>query len=126
MFSFYFLEGGSCLFTFNSWHFHMQQIALQAGKGNEDVRIFVKVDDKEILLGTLSDDKYPHFTTDLIFHKEFELLHTSKTRSIFIIGYKYSKLKMCSRKNSKLRTKYPFFFLLASLLKEAPVEFFVP
>ncbi|XP_072149977.1 uncharacterized protein [Setaria viridis] len=37
--------------------FRVSQIALHAGKGNGDVRIFVKVDDKEILLGTLSDDK---------------------------------------------------------------------
>ncbi|CAD6235405.1 unnamed protein product [Miscanthus lutarioriparius] len=36
---------------------HISQIALQAGKGNEDVRIFMKVDDKEFLIATLSDDK---------------------------------------------------------------------
>lgn len=106
---FYFLEGGSCLFTFSSWHFHMQQIALQPGKGNEDVRIFVKVDNKEILIGTLSDDKYPHFVTGLIFEKEFELLHTSKTRNISIIGYKYNKL----------RRQYPLLFLACIFTKRS-------
>ena len=49
--SFYFLEGGSCLFTVQILAFHIiQQIALQAGKGNEDTRIFVKVDENEFLI----------------------------------------------------------------------------
>uniref|UniRef100_A0A0A9GI37 C2H2-type domain-containing protein n=1 Tax=Arundo donax TaxID=35708 RepID=A0A0A9GI37_ARUDO len=70
---------------------HLSLIALQAGKGNEDVRVFVKVDGKEILIGTLSVDRYPQYRTDLVFEKEFELLHTSKTSNISAIGYKFSK-----------------------------------
>ncbi|KAL6616582.1 hypothetical protein ACP70R_038852 [Stipagrostis hirtigluma subsp. patula] len=69
---------------------HLSQIALQAGKENGHVRVFVKVDGKELLIGTLSVDKYPQHTTDLVFEKEFELLHTSKTSNISAIGYKFS------------------------------------
>jgi hypothetical protein len=35
------------------------KIALQDNKGNEDVRVFVKVGGKEFPIGTLSVDKYP-------------------------------------------------------------------
>ncbi|CAO1942726.1 unnamed protein product [Urochloa humidicola] len=80
---------------------HISQVALQAGKGNEDVRIFVKVDDKEILIGTLSDDKYPHYATELIFEKEFELRHTSLTRKISILGYKYNRLERKSSSSTE-------------------------
>jgi hypothetical protein len=69
----------------------------------------VKAGDKEILLGTLSDDKYPHYRTDMSFEEEFELLHTSETRSISIIGFK----------RSKLGRKYPFpFFPFLHLYKK--------
>ncbi|KAJ1286729.1 hypothetical protein BS78_03G374600 [Paspalum vaginatum] len=74
---------------------HLSQIALQDGKGNEDVRVFVKVDGKEFLIGTLSVDKYPQYTTSLVFEKEFELLHTSKSTNISALGFKISK---CERK----------------------------
>ena len=60
------------------------------------------------IFDSLSDDKYPHYSTDLFFDKEFELLQTSKTRNISIIGYKYSKLER----------EYPIFFFFASLPKK--------
>ncbi|XP_062208695.1 histone deacetylase HDT2-like [Phragmites australis] len=75
---------------------HMSQIALHDGKENEDVRVYVKIDGKEILIGTLSVDKYPQYVTDLVFEKEFELLHTSKTYNISAIGYKCSKREIKS------------------------------
>lgn len=84
-----------------------QQITLQAGKGNEDVRIFMKVDGREFLIATLSDDKYPHHRTDLYLEKEFELLHSSKTRSISVLGNNISNLEI----------KYPFCFFYAEKLK---------
>ncbi|XP_021305986.1 histone deacetylase HDT2 isoform X2 [Sorghum bicolor] len=70
---------------------HVSQIALQDSKGNEDVRVFVKADGKKFLIGTLSVDKYPQYTTSLVFEKEFELLHTSKTSTISALGYKFSE-----------------------------------
>ncbi|XP_066316722.1 histone deacetylase HDT3-like [Miscanthus floridulus] len=80
---------------------HISQIALQAGKGNEDVRIFMKVDGREFFIATLSDDKYPHHKTDLYLEEEFELLHSSKTRSISVIGNNFSNLEIKSDTSSE-------------------------
>lgn len=96
----------NCL-LFGCWNCNAQQITLQAGKGNEDVRIFMKVDGREFLIATLSDDKYPHHRTDLYLEKEFELLHSSKTRSISVLGNNISNLEI----------KYPFCFFYAEKLK---------
>ncbi|CAD6335724.1 unnamed protein product [Miscanthus lutarioriparius] len=49
------------------WSF---KIALQDSKGNEDVKVFVKVNGKEFPIGTLSVDKYPQYTTSLVFEKD--------------------------------------------------------
>uniref|UniRef100_A0A0A9H363 Hdt102 n=1 Tax=Arundo donax TaxID=35708 RepID=A0A0A9H363_ARUDO len=73
----------------------VSQIALQAGKGNENVEVFVEVGGKRLLIGTLSVDRHPQYTIELVFEKEFELLHTSKTSNISVIGYKFSE---CERK----------------------------
>lgn len=50
--------------------------------------MYVKVDDQKLAIGTLSIDKYPQIQFDLVFDKEFELSHTSKTTSVFFSGYK--------------------------------------
>ncbi|RLN23136.1 uncharacterized protein C2845_PM07G32200 [Panicum miliaceum] len=76
---------------------HISQIALQDDKGNEDVRVFVKVDGNRILIGTLSVDKHPQCTIGLVFEKEFELLHTSKNSNISALGFKFRE---CERKSS--------------------------
>ncbi|CAO1942727.1 unnamed protein product [Urochloa humidicola] len=68
---------------------HISQIALQDDKGNENVRVFVKVGGNEILIGTLSAFKFPQCTIGLVFEKEFELLHTSKISNISALGYKF-------------------------------------
>lgn len=57
------------------------------------MRIFVKVDGKKFLIGTLSVDKFPQHTTSIVFEKEFELLHTSKTSTISALGFKYINIK---------------------------------
>ncbi|CAL4946021.1 unnamed protein product [Urochloa decumbens] len=75
---------------------HISQIALQDDKGNENVRVFVKVGGNEILIGTLSADKFPQCTIGLVFEKEFALLHTSKTSKISALGYKFRESKSCS------------------------------
>ena len=74
------------------------QIALQDDKGDEDVRVFVKVNGNRILIGTLSVDKYPQCKIGLVFEKEFELMHTSKNSNISAIGFKFREGKR----------KYPF------------------
>jgi len=40
------------------------------------------------VLGTLSAEKHPQITCDLIFESDFELSHSSKTTSVFLCGYK--------------------------------------
>ncbi|RCV28680.1 hypothetical protein SETIT_5G422100v2 [Setaria italica] len=75
---------------------HVSQIALQDDKGNEDVRVFVKVGGNEILVGTLSVDKYPQCMIGLVFEKEFELRHTSKNSNISALGYKFCETKSYS------------------------------
>ncbi|PUZ53377.1 hypothetical protein GQ55_5G047900 [Panicum hallii var. hallii] len=75
---------------------HISQIALQDDKGNEDVRVFVKVDGNRIPIGTLSVDKYPQCKIGLVFEKEFELLHSSKTSNISALGFTFRGHKIKS------------------------------
>ncbi|KAL5227010.1 hypothetical protein ABZP36_015275 [Zizania latifolia] len=69
------------------FYYHISQIALGPGELNGNVQVFVKVDGKRTPLGTLSAENCPQFATDLVFEKEFELLHTSKTCDVFFCGY---------------------------------------
>ncbi|KAL6840372.1 hypothetical protein ACP4OV_030182 [Aristida adscensionis] len=79
----------------------ISQIAIQDGKGNEIVEVFVEVDGKRLLIGTLSVDRHPQYATELVFEKKFEFLHTSKTRNISIIGYKFHELERKSSISAK-------------------------
>jgi hypothetical protein len=68
---------------------HLSQAALgETKKGSENVVVSVKVDDKKLVLGTLSAEKHPQIMCDLIFNSYFELSHSSKTTSVFLCGYK--------------------------------------
>ena len=64
------------------------QAALGESKKSDSALMYVKVDDQKLAIGTLSIDKYPQIQFDLVFDKEFELSHTSKTTSVFFSGYK--------------------------------------
>ncbi|XP_019425536.1 PREDICTED: histone deacetylase HDT1-like isoform X4 [Lupinus angustifolius] len=57
-------------------------------KGGEPVLLYVKFDDQKLVLGTLSSDKFPQISYDLIFEKEFELSHNWKHGSVFFNGYR--------------------------------------
>jgi Nucleoplasmin-like domain len=57
-------------------------------KTNENVPLFVKCDDKKLVVGTLSGDKCAQIQYDLVFEKEFELSHSSKNVSVYFCGYK--------------------------------------
>ncbi|XP_051227695.1 histone deacetylase HDT2 isoform X2 [Lolium perenne] len=70
-------------------YYHLSQIALEDGKAKENVEVFVKTDDKRIMLCTLSVDNDPHFVTGLVFKKKFELLHSSMNSNICFTGYKF-------------------------------------
>ena len=57
-------------------------------KGNESTPIFVKFGDQKLVLGTLSQEKFPQLSFDLVFEKEFELSHNCKNGSVYFAGYK--------------------------------------
>ncbi|RDX67843.1 Histone deacetylase HDT3, partial [Mucuna pruriens] len=47
-------------------------------KGGEPVALYVKFGNQKLVLGTLSSDRFPQISYDLIFEKEFELSHNWK------------------------------------------------
>ncbi|MQL94551.1 hypothetical protein Taro_027232 [Colocasia esculenta] len=72
-------------------YLHLSQASLgesKKDKGNESVPVYLKFDDKQLVIGTLSADKCPQITYDLVFEKEFELSHSWKKGSVFFVGYK--------------------------------------
>jgi hypothetical protein len=48
----------------------------------------LKFGDQKLVLGTLSQEKFPQLSFDLVFEKEFELSHNSKSGSVYFVGYK--------------------------------------
>ncbi|XP_010541299.1 PREDICTED: histone deacetylase HDT2-like [Tarenaya hassleriana] len=70
---------------------HISQASLgetNGKKGGESVPLFVKIGDKKLVLGTLSQENFPQISFDLVFEKEFELSHNWKNGSVYFIGYK--------------------------------------
>ncbi|XP_019458892.1 PREDICTED: histone deacetylase HDT1-like [Lupinus angustifolius] len=70
---------------------HLSQAALgesKKDKANEPVVLHLKVGEQKIVLGTLSRDKIPQTTLEVVLDKEFELSHSSKSSSVFFCGYK--------------------------------------
>ncbi|KAL3532043.1 hypothetical protein ACH5RR_005564 [Cinchona calisaya] len=60
---------------------HLSQASIgeiKKEKGNESVCLFVNVDGKKLVLGTLFSDKLPQQQFDLVFDREFELSHNWK------------------------------------------------
>ncbi|XP_024031880.1 histone deacetylase HDT1 isoform X2 [Morus notabilis] len=68
---------------------HLSQACLGESetKSKEPILLSVKVADKKFVLGTLSLEKIPQLTFDLVFEKEFELTHNWKHGSIYLCGY---------------------------------------
>ncbi|KAB5561577.1 hypothetical protein DKX38_006534 [Salix brachista] len=68
---------------------HLSQAALgeSSKKGNESVPLFLKFDEKKLVLGTLSPENIPQLSFDLVFEREFELSHNWKNGSVFFCGY---------------------------------------
>ncbi|KAG9155433.1 hypothetical protein Leryth_009873 [Lithospermum erythrorhizon] len=69
---------------------HLSQASIGEVKANKNeiVSIFVNVDGKKLVLGTLLSDKLPQQLFDLVFDRDFELSHNSKSGSIYFFGYK--------------------------------------
>ncbi|KAK6943976.1 Nucleoplasmin-like domain, partial [Dillenia turbinata] len=87
---------------------HLSQACLgeaKKDKGNESVCLYVKTGDKKLVLGTLSADKFPQISFDLVLEKNFELSHNWKNGSVYFCGYK-----------SVLPSEYPFYFLFLLLV----------
>lgn len=56
-------------------------------KSSESVALFVNVDGKKLVLGTLFPDKLPQQQFDLVFDRDFELSHNWKNGSVYFYGY---------------------------------------
>lgn len=54
----------------------------------ERICLFVKVDEQNLALGTLSSEKFPQISFDLVFEKKFELSHNWKNGSVYFTGYR--------------------------------------
>lgn len=69
---------------------HISQAALgegKKGKGNDIVPLWVNINGKKLVLGSLSSEKFPQVSFDLVFEKEFELSHDWKDGSVYFCGY---------------------------------------
>lgn len=60
---------------------------IKKDKANESICIFVNIDGKKLVLGTLSPEKLPQQVFDLVFDKEFQLSHNWKNGSVYFYGY---------------------------------------
>ncbi|KAI9080150.1 hypothetical protein K1719_037828 [Acacia pycnantha] len=69
---------------------HLSQAALgeAKSKASEPVILYLKIDDQKLVLGTLSQEKFPQLSFDLVLEKKFELSHNWKSGSVFFCGYK--------------------------------------
>jgi hypothetical protein len=107
---------------------------------SENIVVFVKVGDQKLVIGTLSADKHPQVSCDLIFDEAFELSHNSKTTSVFLCGYKSVMPDTCDSDEDEgkvlrsiaaavlilfigtIETKYFFFISDEEMEAEVPVK----
>lgn len=66
---------------------HLSQACLGESKSKEQVFLYVKVGNQKLVLGTLSSEKFPQASFDLVFDKDFELSHSGKQGSVYVTGY---------------------------------------
>ncbi|XP_054812292.1 histone deacetylase HDT1-like isoform X2 [Prosopis cineraria] len=69
---------------------HLSQAALgeAKNKASEPVILYLKFGDQKLVLGTLSQEKFPQLSFDLVLEKKFELSHNWKHGSVYFCGYK--------------------------------------
>lgn len=70
---------------------HISQASLgeiKKDKGNELVCLYANIGGQKLVLGTLSAEKFPQISFDLVFEKKFELSHNWKNGSVYFCGYK--------------------------------------
>ncbi|CAH2072152.1 unnamed protein product [Thlaspi arvense] len=61
---------------------HVSQASLDEGKRGESALLYVTVDGKKLVIGTLSQGNIPQISFDLVFEKEFELSHSLERGSV--------------------------------------------
>ncbi|XP_058223705.1 histone deacetylase HDT1-like isoform X2 [Rhododendron vialii] len=67
---------------------HISQAALGEGKkGNDIVPLRLKINGKMFVVGSLSGEKFPQVSFDLVLEREFELSHDWKNGSVYFCGY---------------------------------------
>ncbi|KFK33146.1 hypothetical protein AALP_AA6G336900 [Arabis alpina] len=68
---------------------HISQASLnfKRNKGESGL-LYVTVDGKKLVIGTLSQPNFPQVSFDLVFEKEFELSHTLEKGSVQFVGYR--------------------------------------
>ncbi|XP_077241274.1 histone deacetylase HDT2-like isoform X2 [Tasmannia lanceolata] len=59
-------------------------------KENVPIRLYVKVGDQKLVLGTLSSETCAQYSFNLVLEKEFELSHSWENGSVCFFGYKTS------------------------------------
>ncbi|KAA3455497.1 histone deacetylase HDT1-like [Gossypium australe] len=68
---------------------HLSQATLGESKNKaESVPLYVNVNGKKLVLGTLSHQNCPQLCFDLVFEQGFELSHNWKNGSVYFLGYK--------------------------------------
>lgn len=65
----------------------MKQATVDAKKGESGL-LYVTIDWKKYVIGTLSQDHIPQMTFDLVFEQEFELSHSLESGSVHFVGYR--------------------------------------
>lgn len=56
--------------------------------GNEPVRVYLTVGEQKLIIGTLSHEKFPQLSTEIVLERGFDLSHSWKNGSVFFSGYK--------------------------------------
>jgi hypothetical protein len=66
------------------------KVALGESKNNvtEPIQLYVTVGSDKLLIGTLSHEKFPQLSTEIVLERNFALSHTWKNGSVFFSGYK--------------------------------------
>ncbi|KAG2299938.1 hypothetical protein Bca52824_036410, partial [Brassica carinata] len=66
---------------------HLSQATIEAENGATGL-LYVTIDWKKHVIGTLSQGRIPQISFDLVFEQEFELSHSLEKGSVHFIGYK--------------------------------------
>ncbi|KAL8204959.1 hypothetical protein R6Q57_010582 [Mikania cordata] len=69
---------------------HLSQACLgeiKNNKSNESVCLYINIDEKNLVLGTLNSERLPQQLFDLVIDKDFQLSHNWKNGSVYFYGY---------------------------------------